>query len=818
MMINELPRNMMDIATTYFEDPKVQSQFKKDMDNNMKMLSGLDSVVTDQELSDQINSENNALIDNGTAEAMLERNDRESLEMLTQNMYQMGVMSRTNPDIAAADYYTQNEMANEAAVNDMYRINLTNSKRDPRLYSTKSTIAYEKIAEAADGLQPNYVRNTVRYLGQPALAIGMTVGGGKIGAGLTDAVMAGWDYSVLGDTIYNTQEYYNNKYLDIINNDSLSLEQFNEEMSNFVKDIQINVAPEYQFEIFNSILEGPDPFADAGLAFTSGGVQTYLMPFGFLAKLAKRALPFKRSNSLKRMIMNQELSEKIKKSITNTVDEAAVDESIATKVAEVAPKDASQTDVDTVKGIMKNDINDSKLLSNSNNDTSFFNRFLRGLAGADEKTGSNQRGEIRLEEPDQSYYIDHGKGVDNDPMTLEEAMKLKKQLQSNAVVNVDKNYTSEELPDYVAFSSASVRPWGQDDEGVIRPYLSKETARTGAGGMSFHYGIYGSTVAGNELSRKYYLRNVHYQEAMRNAFKSFMSDDMIDKMTKETLKYTDELDHQAALRSQKDLERVFMDLEGYDLSAYITQIKSKLKKATSNFDKTYYSEMLTGLKEISKVDRKNIPVFLNTFTGKNPIKYPYKYIFDDEGSEPYVLKSRPENFKELPLENQNKYKEVDEKFNKWKQDIKNAVYEKYPEKFEIVGQTGMVDRDSWNNILDIYVRDILNVKESTESWLRSELNKMGFSAWLHMHHDNAMNVVTINDKDFSAITSMEIFKNNFTDLEQNLWDNGFGIVSAGDGVGYFVRELHGVKGAKPMIVKNYKVVDFGDYKEYNNKK
>lgn len=734
MMINELPRNVIDIATTYFEDPKIQSQFKKDMDNNMKMLSGLDPVVTDQELSDKINYENNALIDNGTAEAMLERSDRESLEMLTQNMYQMGVMSRTNPDIAAADYYTQNEMANEAAVNDMYRINLTNSKRDPRLYSTKSTIAYEKIVEAADGLQPNYVRNTVRYLGQPALAIGMTVGGGKVGAGLTDAVMAGWDYSILGDTIYNTQEYYNNRYLDIINNDSLSLEQFNEEMSNFVKDIQINVAPEYQFEIFNSLLEGSNPFADAGLAFTSVGVQTYLKPFGFLAQLAKRALPFKRSNSLKRMLMNQELSEKIKKSITNTVDEAAVDENIATKVAEVAPKDTKQTDIDTVKGIMKNDINDSKLLSNNNNDTSFFNRLLRGLAGADEKTGSNQRGEIRLEEPDQSYYIDHGKGVDNDPMTLEEAERELKRLQGRkSQVLYRERYIREEnldeVPEYVAITTASKTPW--DSLHVeYRP-------RTGEGSEAYGGGMYATFADSDwEASRKTYFKN-----ALEKSDKAVLNTHYIPNPEKHPEMYL------------------------------------------------YYDAEDPGLK----------PFAINVLNTKSD-----KY-FKIAEKQQKIIRSAIKDI-EAGLQ-----KRIQDAIKEGNTDLVNQL--QFDHSFLLDHYNGDMTIFSWADYLRENVYGLDKPSYDFRSWEKEYWKNKGIKGLIHEGEGSTSTNIVIFDEDItSPVTKVE------TVDTQTGYNNAHMIVSAGDGVGYFVRELHSVKNAKPMIIKNGKVVDFGDYKEYNNKK
>ena len=628
--------------------------------------------------------------------------------------------------------------------------------------------------------------------------------------------------------------------MDIISNKNLNQEQTLEAAKRMFEDLKVEVPEEYRYEIYKGIYERPDPFADFGQAFSGAtleagwrtlkaGVRGSTGMLRGMKEYSKKSLNKVKhvgqpNQGIEELDMNDELVKKIEDHVNNKVSKETVDAVVEHKAAVKAPKtpeEITPEKEEVVKGIIKEkEIDDNLLLNNNGDHISYepigwnegsygrmlhdFGRFGPGLGKSRMPLWEiNDTGKDLKE----AIVIRHGKGVDGTQgTTLEEALKLQKQLQSNAVVNVDKNYSSKELPDYVAFSSASARPWGPDNEGIIRPYLSEETARTGAGGMSFHYGIYGSTVAGNELSKKYYLKNVHYKQAMREAFKSFMVDGVLKKMTEETLKHTNKIDYQAVLRSQNDLERIFMDPEGYDLSTYISQIKSKLKKSVSDYDKTYYSEMLTGLKEISKVDRKNIPVYLNTFTGKNPIKHPYKYIFDDEYSEPYVLKTKPEDFKELPLENQNKYKEADEKFNKWKQNIKNAVYEKYPEKFGDMNPSDKFSRDSWEDLLRIYIKDILNVKKDPEYWLRSELNKMGFSAWLHMHHDNAMNIVTINDKDFSAVTRTDIFKDDFKNLEQQLWDNGFGIVSE-DGVNFFVDEWHMPNGSKPVIIVNHKYVD-----------
>lgn len=863
MMINELPRDFSSIATTYFEDYDNSSSFAKDMEHNMKVLSGLDPVVTNQEVSDYINENNDQELLNGTEDALLQFSDRNSIELATQNMETLGVKKRVNPEISVYDYYTQNEIANKFT-DDTYRINFTNTKEDPSLYSTKYMIGSGKVYDALNSLKPNIARLAMRYIGQPATSMALSSVGGLVGAGISDTVMSGWDAAILGGTIYNTQKKYIDRYHQLLGDSSLSLEQFTKRLDDFITDVNTNVAPEYQHEIYEGIIEGANPFADAGLGFTTLGIKTYARPFGFLARAAKRMVPLGSAGSnIKRMQMNSELKNKIEQSMSNKVDETVVDEEIATKAETIKPAEATEDEVNIVKGIMKNEKNDQDLLKNSNQDSAMFDMSVSQEDIEAHNTAStvakmNEEPTTTLYEiipesrrPKQNYYIDHGKGIGDLPMTSEEADKLIKKLQSNAVADYDINYTSKELPDYVAFSSASVKPWGPDDEGIIRPYLSKETARTGAGGMSYHYGVYGSTVAGNELSRNYYLTAVHQKKA--ESLGSLWSEDEIlkkenfkdvenkvdNKKLFERIKrrFVYDLSNLDSLKEYnikeinigfdedyvKDLEKYLAKRNGEDLIYDLESKRESIYQAFQDFyyegasleDLKDYAKKIAVLETIQALFRggNEFPTsWLQTFTGKNPIKYPYKYLYDDINSEPYVLKVKPEDYKEIPLENQNKYKEVDEKFNKWKQNIKEAVKEKYPEEFGGINSSEIMSRDDWEVLLETYIKDVLNIKEDPEYWLRSELNKMGFSAWLHMHHDNTMNIVTINDKDFSEITKLE---NNPKAVEKYLQigkNNGFVKVSAGDGVGYFVRELHGVEGSKPMIVENYKVIDKGDWK------
>lgn len=818
MMINELPQTYEGIAETFFENPDDRTQFRKVMLSNMKESTGIDPDITNETIADTMNEERDNDLYQGTEKGlMINPSDAETRKNMLSNMEIIGKLSRVYPDTAVEELFSDDYLSRNIATDDTFLINATNTNLDYPVYISRWNMFATRLLDRLNQDDPS-LWSIAKRVGTPML-LGAIETVGKKAAGktfLAHGLTAAYDVTQLGDSIYNTQKRFNARLDEVFHNKNLNAEQYVQEIDKILDDVQ-QVPEEYRYEVYKSLWEGPDIYADAGLSFSGFGVTGIMHGLSSLKSNIIQHLPSFSSQNVKSLVLNDQLGQKIIDLATNASNEEKAIEKVTAKVTANQPKDAPESEIAVAKGVAVNEDSDKNLRLNSNKDGGFFN-WLRSLEIKPSKDLSDQRGEIRFEEPEQSYYIDHGKGINNEPLTSEEADKLIKKLQSNAVVEYDKNYTSKELPDYVAFSSASIKPWGPDDEGVIRPYLSEETARTGAGGMSFHYGIYASTVGGTELSRKHYLPYVHQTAAEENAFKSFMTDGVINKMTEETFKHTDTMDFEAVLRAQKDLKKVFSKPEEYDIPVYITQIKKKLKEAESNYDKTYYSEMITGLKEISKFDRKEITAYLNTFTGKNPIKYPYKYLFDDTATEPYVSIPRPEDFKEIPLENQNKYKEVNEKFNKWKQNIKEAVKEKYPEEFGSMNPSERLSRDDWEVILETYVKDVLNIKEDPEYWLRAELNKMGFSAWIHIHHDGAMNIVTINDKDFSEVTKLE---NNPKVVKKYLQvggNNGVVKVSAGDGVGYYVRELHGVKGAKPMIIENEKVIDFGDYKEYNPKK
>ena len=681
MMINELPKDFSSIATTFFEDYDNASRFAKDMEQNMKVLSGLDPLTTNKEVADYINDNNDKELLNGTEDALLQLDDRNAIELATQNMEALGVKKRVNPEISVYDYYTQNEIANKFA-DDTYRINFTNSKEDPSVYSTKYMIGSGKIYDALNSLKPNTTRLAMRYIGQPVVSLVMTKYGGVIGAGLSDAVMAGWDSVILGGTIYNTQKKYIDKYHQILGNSSLSLEQFTNELDNLLTEIQTDVAPEYQYEIFDGIIEGPNLFSDAGLAFTTFGIKTYVKSFEFLAKTAKRMLPSGSiGSSIKRMQMNEKLVEQIQKSMSNKVDESVVDEAISAKVEMIKPKEASETDIEMVKGIDKNKAVDRDLLQNSNNDSAIFditvsqediaahsaNTSAENRSQAAEEVfnkrqtnyamreTAGQKGEIKLERPQQVTVTRVGKGVNNDPMTWEEVQKWKKAEQGRANpitpwkggkygLTQYFEYNPDIEPELIGIQSASRTSW-TDDINKPGKWKYREHQGEGAGDEWFFGGGYGSSIDSPWIAalESYYKDDtpseVQKIDDIINRFhKDYISDEEFSKARKMFDK--DNSIYQKFL----DNERIFKEED--------EAIESAIKSLRNNMERKY--SIVKFLKDIGAKDETidRIVDIENKFRGFNndDIFQPNLIIDDikqglDEGPEHFNTIDSPDQLK-----------------------------------------------------------------------------------------------------------------------------------------------------------------------------
>lgn len=722
-MINELPKDFSSIATTFFEDYDNASRFAKDMEQNMKMLSGIDPLTTNQEVADYINDNNDQELLNGTEDAILQLSDRNAIELATQNMEALGVKKRVNPEISVYDYYTQNEIANKFT-DDTYRVNFTNSKEDPSVYSTKYMIGSGKVYDALNSLKPNVTRLAMRYIGQPITSMALSSVGGWIGAGASDAVMAGWDASILGGTIYNTQKKYIDRYHQLLSNSSLSLEQFTGELDNLLTEIQTDVAPEYQYEIFDGIIEGPNRFSDAGLGFTTLGIQIYAKPFTFLAKTAKRMLPSASAgNSIKRMEMNEKLVEQIQKSMSNKVDEAAVDEAISAKVETVKPKDASEADVEMVKGINKNKAVDRDLLQNSNNDSTMMDVKSR----RNKMTRAEQKGEIRLEKPVQNYYIDHGKGVDNSPMTLEEAERELKRLQGRkSQVLYRERYiydeNLDEAPEYVAVTTASKAPW----ESLHVEYRP----RTGEGSEAYGGGMYATFADSDwEASRQTYFKN-----ALEKSDKAVLNTHYIPNPEKHPEMY------------------LYYDAEDPGLKPFAINIL--------NLKSDKYFKIAQKQQEVIRSAVKDIESGLQ--------------------------------------------KRIQDAIKEGNTDLVNRL--QFDHSFLLDHYDGDMTIQSWADYLRENVYGLDKPSDGFRRWEKEYWKNKGIKGLIHEGEGSTSTNIVIFDEDItSPVTKVE------TTNTQTGYNNAHTIVSAGDGVGYFVRELHGTDGSKPMIIRNHKVVDKGDW-------
>lgn len=869
-VVSQFPSNFNTIAEAYFEDPNIQSQFKKDMDRNLKIASGIDPDTSNEEIADQLNLDNDDIINRGTEDAMLKNDDPTALNLMARNMEVLGAMNKSNPEISPVQLFTQKDLADRYDFSDIYKISFTNSETDPALYETKANLAVEQIYEAMDNLEPNYMRYAFRFIGQPAASIGLSTvgkGWGKVALGATaDTVGPAWDMAALGDTIYNTQERYNQELYAMIDDDSMTLEQFNENMKKFIEKIVTEVPSEYQHEIFDSFIEGPNPFADAGASFTNAGIHGFtrvmgkVIPAKALARSAFQIgkLLTGRAKNTGAANFNRSLMNQISKTMSNKVDDVAVDEAAKAKTASTMPEGTTPDDIELANSINKNKEVDKNLVKNSNED-----RFWSDLKVSQEDINTHNTptsGANRTEEDvttlnmivpgyaKENMIIRHGKGVNNDVpfSSLEEAKEAMNLLQSHykEIPEFDSKgfrghtnnpYFNEE-PDYIAFTSASVKPWDANEFGDVKPDF-KNHYREGEGSAVEGLGVYASDVAGYEASRNKYLNDVHQRKAeklsqiynedeilKRKDFKDSANKINIDTLSKRVK--SSFLDALALIQKPQledydlkeinlengyleDLKKYLSDFNGEDLIVKLDDVENNIEEMYNDF--YYEGAVLEDLKEFERKiavretiaallrdGNDSITSYLHTFTGKNPYKYPDKYIFNGMVYEPEV-------YGEYLGPINNAHKKAIETFNKWKTEIKQEALDKGyypPHGYGKRRADSKWDRSDWYKAISV-VSGLEGEKAGL--WYRDKLNELGFSASLHSHHDGTLNIVTINDNDFSPITKMENNINVVDYYNQQLYNNGYGIVRSDDGTGYYVIEVHLIKDAKPIIIDNFKI-------------
>lgn len=132
---------------------------------------------------------------------------------------------------------------------------------------------------------------------------------------------------------------------------------------------------------------------------------------------------------------------------------------------------------------------------------------------------------------------------------------------------------------------------------------------------------------------------------------------------------------------------------------------------------------------------------------------------------------------------------------------------------------------AWEDLMRRYVYNPLSDSEKDKyhdfkDWQSKYLTEKGID--ITWHHGNPTspgnNVVVHNTKMFQPVTKVETDILDPNERTQYLYHNGHGYESAGDGVGFYGLVVHTPEGSKPIIAKGGKVVDKGDYKEYNPKK
>ena len=750
-VVSQFPSNFNTIAEAYFEDPNIQSQFKKDMDRNLKIASGIDPDTSNEEIADQLNLDNDDIINRGTEDAMLKNDDPAALNLMARNMEVLGAMNKSNPEISPVQLFTQKDLADRYDFSDIYKISFTNSETDPALYETKANLAVEQIYEAMDNLEPNYMRYAFRFIGQPAASIGLSTvgkGWGKVALGATaDTVGPAWDMAALGDTIYNTQERYNQELYAMIDDDSMTLEQFNENMKKFIEKIVTEVPSEYQHEIFDSFIEGPNPFADAGASFTNAGIHGFtrvmgkVIPAKALARSAFQIgkLLTGRAKNTGAANFNRSLMNQISKTMSNKVDDVAVDEAAKAKTASTIPEGTTPDDIELANSINKNKEVDKNLVKNSNED-----RFWSGLKVSQEdidthNTPTSEANRIKEDVTTlnmivpgyakENMIIRHGKGVNNDVpfSSFEEAIRFMNKLQGrkrNVLYRERfvRESDIEDVPEYVAVSTASRAPW----ESLHIEYKPG----TGEGTQAYGGGMYATFVDSDwEASRESYFKN-----AQEKSDKAVLNTHYIPNPEKHPEMY------------------LYYDAEDPGIRPFAINVLNE------SSDKYY--KIAEKQQEIIRSAVKDI----------------------EEGLEKRIQKA---------------IKDGDTKL------VDNLQYD---HKFLLDHYNGDMSIFSWSDYLRENVFGLDKPSSDFRRWEKEYWKSKGIKGLIHEGEGStATNIVIFDESITSPVTKIE------TDKIQKGFNNAHMIVRSEDGTGYWIEELHGVEDAKPRIVKEFKVIDKGDY-------
>jgi len=452
-MIEDITMQSNSIPDTRFTYTPQISRFMQALEYNMKVRAGINPSVSSEDIAAQRNLEAEEDVMAATENALLktDRSDTENTKRVLDSFRAIGQLLQSNPATAVIESFTDAEMADRIVTDGVYRINATNTDQDYPMYMTRGAIFESQLIDSLENDNPSLYSYARRFGVPPALAIAGNVIKGAAGITVAHGATAAYDVARLGTSIQNVQKKYYDWRNRLLDDKTLTYDQFLEESKNLLADLKKNVPEEYRYEIYKALQEGPDPFADLGDSFTGLATDIGLIkPVSLSAKAgysaAKKAMKGvtsseSTSKNVQTLKYNEELAEKIKDFATNKVNEETVEDMVDTKASVNLPQEAEPELQETVKGIVKEQNSDDNLLQNTNGD---FYRYDLAVTQEDIETHNTASTIAKMnEEPTttlyeiipenrrskQNYYIDHGKGVNNDPMTLEEAVREMNRLQ-----------------------------------------------------------------------------------------------------------------------------------------------------------------------------------------------------------------------------------------------------------------------------------------------------------------------------------------------------------------------------------------------------
>ena len=522
---------------------------------------------------------------------MINPSDPETRKNMLSNMEIIGKLSRVYPNTAIEELFSEDYLSRKIATDDVFLINATNTNINYPVYITRWNLFATRLLDRLNQDDPSLWSIAKRAVTPMVLGAIESVGKKTVGKTfLAHGLTAAYDVSQLGNSIYNTQRDFNKRLRDIMDNKDLDSEQYVQEIEGLLDDVQ-KVPEEYRYEIYNSLWRGPDPYADSGLSFTSFGFTGIVHGMSSLKANITKHLPSFSSQNVKHLVLNDELGQKIIDLATNSSNEEKAIEKITAKVTESQPKDAPESEVAVAKGIAINEDTDKNLRLNSNKDSGFFDRFVRGLSSLGEK--SNQRGEIRLDRPEQVVVTRVGKGVDNEPMDWEEVQDWLKKEQgpSAGIFRYDQTaphsleYDPDNARPYIQIQTASPDAWSTDPN--TPGIFDYEGHHPGENSQAFGGGGYAGVPSSGWSSAE----NRYFRQFDKNKMSHTSKEIIKTKDGKEI----DAVDFKQSLLGEAKDEFFDKDQAYYKKALSIADPDSEIDQSIPNYNRTYYTDSITDI-------------------------------------------------------------------------------------------------------------------------------------------------------------------------------------------------------------------------------